>query len=158
MNKEFDLPLILIQDLTWVNGEVLALYAREPNDFYIERWVERDEGWDTFFLVRVLHLQLLGYLVGGISLYEIFLNRGRKKYIKYVNGQRSFSTNMTLEWQLPKVASYLPANTDFLDKDKHDKIRKLIPNIGPPPLAFAATQFCYHFNLGPPQNWGGVTP
>jgi len=149
-----EIHLILIQDLTLVNGEVLALYTRGPNDFYIERWVQRRDGWDVFLLVKVLTSLLLEYLEGKTSLFEMLLNHaGKQCCIKQVKGDEVFlhvSHNRRIsEKILPKRNLFLRDRTDFLDNDKYNKIISL----SKPPF-FNIDMY----NLGPQQNWGTPIP
>jgi len=60
------LEVFLIQDLTWVNGEILALYVDKKRYFYVERWVDREYEWDHFLFAKVLNKTILVEFLEGI--------------------------------------------------------------------------------------------
>jgi len=124
--------IICIQDLTWVNGEILALHAHGPQDYYIERWVERMEGWDGFLLVQANFNLLLLFLEGKTSLNELLSLTTHKKYLKLIKGDKiNFEVlkHKTIPAVfMPKKSFYLSNSSDFLDDDIYEKVRKLKPS------------------------------
>jgi len=126
------IDVICVQDLTYVNGEVLALYVGKGT-FHIERWIDRRDGWDRFLFFQVHNLDLMGYMDGKLSLYELAQHCFSGKYFirGYKEGQTKNSIHMPYipkEFAPPRD-SYLQHRTAFLD-DYTYKLLKEIINTG----------------------------
>jgi len=148
MIKNF--KILLVQDLTWVNGEVLALYTSGPQNYYIERWVDREDGWDRFLLAHANFTPLLNFLDGKISLHELFVQPSLERYLRTVKGEldaRYVIFPGALHSRiLPKQSSYLKLSSDFIDDDRYYKVRNLQP--GPHPSLMDST-LCFYPNIKP---------
>jgi len=152
MTVHTPLEVILIQDLTYVNGEVLALYVGNYKNFYIERWLDRVDGWDSFLFLKIEKTTFLGYLEGKISLYNLTQHCLKWKFfIKlYKGGQTNNSIAMPsipVEY-LPKKDSFLENRTDFLEDRKFHIVCQICYSGG----NFSNLQNIFkNYNLGPIQ-------
>jgi len=152
---ELNLDVICIQDLTWVNGEILALYIGENTNFYIERWANTtSHGSDHFWIVNVMNPLLLDYLSGKISLLSLLTNcTYSKQYLKSVKGK--YTTFYSLQdtfcnSSMPKRDSHLQNSTDFLNDDKYNIVRQIYTSAMIPTLQSISKKF----NIGPIINLG----
>jgi len=124
----------MIQDLTWVNGHILALYTTKNTSLFLEMWVECKDKTHTFLMFEVGCYAFLDYLNHKTSLRYLIQNSYCNTFIvKHVEKEQEnfyciHHEDLPPEY-LPPEVSFLPRNTTFLNKKTSSIFNKIIEEL-----------------------------